>query len=46
MISVLNALYPIGTVVLAGIVLRERLAVLQAVGIGLALTASVTLALA
>jgi drug/metabolite transporter (DMT)-like permease len=45
-ISVLNALYPIGTVLLAGIVLRERLAVLQAVGIGLALTASVTLALA
>jgi uncharacterized membrane protein len=45
-ISVLNALYPIGTVLLAGVVLRERLAVLQAVGIGLALTASVTLALA
>ncbi len=45
-ISVLNALYPIGTVLLAGIVLRERLAALQAVGIGLALTASVTLALA
>ncbi|MFJ3384284.1 MULTISPECIES: EamA/RhaT family transporter [unclassified Curtobacterium] len=44
--SVLNALYPIGTVVLAGVVLRERLTVLQAVGIGLALVASVALALA
>ncbi|WP_413602812.1 EamA family transporter [Curtobacterium sp. Curtsp57] len=44
-ISVLNALYPIGTVVLAGLVLRERLTVLQGVGIGLALTASVALAL-
>ena len=45
-ISVLNALYPIGTVVLAGVVLRERLTVLQGVGIALALAASVTLALA
>ncbi|ROP64977.1 EamA family transporter [Curtobacterium sp. ZW137] len=44
--SVLNALYPIGTVVLAAVVLRERLTVLQAVGIGLALVASVALALA
>jgi uncharacterized membrane protein len=44
-ISVLNALYPIGTVVLAGLVLRERLTVLQGVGIGLALAASVALAL-
>ena len=44
-ISVLNALYPIGTVVLAGLVLRERLTVLQGLGIGLALAASVALAL-
>ncbi|MFS0729343.1 hypothetical protein ABC270_04590 [Curtobacterium sp. 1P10AnD] len=43
--SVLNALYPIGTVVLAGVVLRERLTLLQLVGILLAFTASVGLAL-
>ncbi|MEK6312604.1 MAG: EamA family transporter, partial [Curtobacterium sp.] len=43
--SVLNALYPIGTVVLAGVVLRERLTTLQLVGIVLAFTASVGLAL-
>ncbi len=43
--SVLNALYPIGTVVLAGAVLRERLTALQAVGIVLAFAASVGLAL-
>lgn len=44
-ISVLNALYPIGTVVLAGVVLRERLTLLQGAGIVLALGASVALAL-
>jgi drug/metabolite transporter (DMT)-like permease len=44
--SVLNALYPIGTVVLAGVVLRERLTRLQLVGIVLAFSASVGLALA
>jgi uncharacterized membrane protein len=43
--SVLNALYPIGTVVLAGIVLRERLTAVQTVGITLAFAASVGLAL-
>lgn len=43
--SVLNALYPIGTVVLAGVLLRERLTALQSVGIVLAFTASVGLAL-
>ena len=43
-ISVLNALYPIGTVVLAGIVLRERLTALQTTGIVLAFAASVGLA--
>ncbi|WP_144710286.1 EamA family transporter [Curtobacterium pusillum] len=45
-VSVLNALYPIGTVVLAGVVLRERLSAVQWTGIGLAITASVGLALA
>ncbi|MCA5923744.1 EamA family transporter [Curtobacterium oceanosedimentum] len=44
-VSVLNALYPIGTVVLAGIVLRERLTGQQWTGIVLAFVASVTLAL-
>ncbi|AMM21332.1 hypothetical protein AX769_15840 [Frondihabitans sp. PAMC 28766] len=44
-VSVLNALYPIGTVVLAAIVLRERLTVVQIVGLVLAFAASVTLAL-
>jgi drug/metabolite transporter (DMT)-like permease len=43
-VSVLNALYPIGTVVLAGIVLRERLTALQTTGIVLAFAASVGLA--
>ncbi|QZQ56165.1 EamA family transporter [Curtobacterium sp. TC1] len=45
-VSVLNALYPIGTVVLAGVVLHERLTAPQWVGIALAFTASVGLALA
>ena len=45
-VSVLNALYPVGTVVLAGIVLRERLTAVQWTGIVLAFGASVGLALA
>ncbi|MFS2076678.1 EamA family transporter [Curtobacterium sp. CT11-133] len=45
-VSVLNALYPIGTVVLAGIVLRERLTAVQWAGIVLAFGAAVGLALA
>jgi uncharacterized membrane protein len=45
-VSVLNALYPIGTVVLAGVVLRERLTRAQWAGIALAFAASVGLALA
>ncbi len=45
-VSVLNALYPIGTVVLAGVVLRERLRAVQWTGIVLAFAASVGLALA
>ena len=43
--GVLNALYPLGTVVLALVVLRERLGALQVVGIVLALGASAVLAL-
>ncbi|PZE86346.1 EamA family transporter [Curtobacterium sp. MCBD17_032] len=43
--SVLNALYPIGTVVLAGVVLRERLTAVQTTGIVLAFGAAVGLAL-
>lgn len=45
-VSVLNALYPVGTVVLAGSVLRERLSGAQWTGIVLAFAASVGLALA
>lgn len=45
-VSVLNALYPVGTVVLAGVVLRERLTGVQWTGIALAFAASVGLALA
>ncbi|MDP9736866.1 EamA family transporter [Curtobacterium sp. 260] len=45
-VSVLNALYPIGTVVLAGVVLRERLTAVQWTGIVLAFAAAVGLALA
>ena len=43
--GVLNALYPLGTVILAFIVLKERLSVLQLLGIVLALGASAVLAL-
>jgi len=43
--SVLNALYPIGTIVLATFVLRERLGAVQVLGMALALIASVGLAL-
>ena len=43
--GVLNALYPLGTVILAFFVLKERLSVLQTVGIVLALAASAVLAL-
>lgn len=45
-VSVLTALYPAGTILLAALVLRERIARLQWVGLLLALTASAMLALA
>jgi drug/metabolite transporter (DMT)-like permease len=45
-VSVLNALYPIGTVALAAIVLRERLTPLQVGGLVLAFVSSAVLALA
>ncbi len=43
-VSVLTSLYPLGTVVLALMVLHERIRPLQLLGIGLALSASVLLA--
>lgn len=45
-ISVLTALYPAGTIILAAIVLRERIAPVQVVGLVLAITAAGMLALA
>ena len=44
--AVLTALYPLGTILLARIVLKERIARSQQLGIGLVLAASVLLALA
>ncbi len=43
--AVLTALYPIGTIVLARIVLKERIAPIQYVGLALAIAASALLAL-
>ncbi len=45
-ISVLTALYPAGTIILAAIVLRERIAPVQYIGLALALGAAGMLALA
>jgi drug/metabolite transporter (DMT)-like permease len=45
-VSALTALYPAGTILLAAIVLRERVAVVQWVGLGLALAAGGMLAVA
>lgn len=45
-VSVLTALYPAGTIILAAIVLKERIAVVQYVGLALAITAAAMLALA
>jgi drug/metabolite transporter (DMT)-like permease len=44
--SVLNALSPAGTIILAAIVLRERIAVVQWIGLAVALVAAALLALA
>ncbi len=44
-VSVLTALYPLGTIILARLVLKERIALVQQIGIGLALGGSVLLAL-
>jgi drug/metabolite transporter (DMT)-like permease len=41
--GVLNSLYPLGTVLLAIVILRERLTVLQGIGIALAIAGAVTL---
>ena len=41
--AVLNSLYPLGTVLLAMVLLRERLTLLQGIGIGLALASAITL---
>jgi len=44
-VAVLTALYPAGTIALAALVLRERITLLQALGLVLALVAAVLLAL-
>jgi drug/metabolite transporter (DMT)-like permease len=45
-VSALTATYPAGTIILAAIVLRERIAPVQWIGLALALTAGVMLAVA
>lgn len=45
-VSVLTAMYPAGTILLAGLVLRERIAAIQWAGLALALTAAAMFALA
>ncbi|MCU1401936.1 MAG: hypothetical protein JWM70_260 [Microbacteriaceae bacterium] len=45
-VSVLNALSPAGTILLAAVVLRERIAVVQWIGLAVALAAAAMLALA
>jgi drug/metabolite transporter (DMT)-like permease len=45
-VAVLTALYPAGTILLAAVVLKERIAILQYVGLALAIGAAALLALA
>lgn len=45
-VGVLTALYPLGTILLARVFLKERLALVQKLGVALALTASSLLAIA
>jgi drug/metabolite transporter (DMT)-like permease len=45
-VSVLNALSPAGTILLAAIVLKERIAIVQWIGLAVALAAAAMLALA
>jgi drug/metabolite transporter (DMT)-like permease len=45
-VSVLTALYPLGTIILARLVLKEKIAMVQQIGIILALAASAVLAIA
>lgn len=45
-VSALTAMYPAGTILLAAVVLRERIAAVQWIGLALALTAGAMLALA
>ena len=44
--AVLTAMYPAGTIILAAVVLKERIARLQYLGIALAIVAAAMLALA
>ena len=43
--SVITSLYPAGTILLAAIVLRERIAIVQYVGLALAIAAGALLAI-
>jgi drug/metabolite transporter (DMT)-like permease len=44
-IAVLTALYPAGTIILAAIVLKERIAIVQYLGLALAIAAGALLAI-
>jgi drug/metabolite transporter (DMT)-like permease len=45
-VGVLTALYPLGTILLARVILKEKVATIQKLGIALTLLASVLLAVA